>query len=319
MARRTEYLAVGSTPSDLLPDLLPKYLVTVGTRWYLLGLAAALLYQRVPTGPNSHKHNQDSNSLGGTIKPQGKGLSSSHLDYEPAPKDDDEILAAIAEIRRRKPRWGSRRIFRQLRRRGLVRNRKRIERIWRDHNLAVPVRKRRRKIRTGASVPVTAEYRNHGSTYDIVYDATSSGRTFKTLTVVDEFTRYALAVFGARSITAGAVKGVLERLFAEHGAPAVIRSDGGEFIASEVVDWLAEVGTDTFHIAPGKPWQNGFCESFNSRLRDECLNEHEFWSIEHARVMLERFRVEYNTEHLHSSLGYLTPAEYAAMHPVGAA
>lgn len=248
------------------------------------------------------------------------GTSRSHLDYEPAPKDDDEILAAIAEIRRRKPRWGSRRVFRQLRRRGLVRNRKRIERIWRDHNLAVPVRKRRRKIRTGAGVPVTAEYRNHVWTYDIVYDATSSGRTFKTLTVVDEFTRYALAVFGARSITAGVVKGVLERLFAEHGAPAVIRSDnGGEFIASEVVDWLAEIGTDTFHIAPSKPWQNGFCESFNSRLRDECLNEHEFWSIQHARVMLERFRVEYNTEHLHSSLGYLTLAEYAEMHPVGAA
>lgn len=169
-------------------------------------------------------------------------------------------------------------------------------------------------------MPVTAEYRNHVWTYDIVYDATSPGRAFKTLTVVDEFTRYALAVFGARSITAGVVKGVLERLFAEHGAPAVIRSDnGGEFIASKVADWLAEIGTDTFHIAPGKPWQNGFCESLDSRLRNECLNEHEFWSIQHARVMLERFRVEHNTEHLHSSLGYLTPAEYAKMHPVGAA
>jgi len=248
------------------------------------------------------------------------GTSRSHLGYEPAPKNDDEILAAIAEIRRRKPRWGSRRIYRLLRRKGLVQNRKRIERIWRDHNLAVPARKRRRKIRTGASVPVSAEHRNHVWTYDIVYDATTSGRTFKTLTVVDEFTRYALAVHGARSITAGVVKRVLEQLFSEYGSPAVIRSDnGGEFIASEVVDWLSEIGTDTFHIAPGKPWQNGFGESFNSRLRDECLNEYEFWSIEHARVMLERFRVEYNTEHLYSSLGYLTPEEYAAMHPAGAA
>lgn len=248
------------------------------------------------------------------------GTSRSHLDYEPSPKADDEILAAIAEIRRRKPRWGSRRIYRLLKRRGLVQNRKRIERIWRDHHLAVPARKRRREVRTGAGVPVSAQYRNHVWTYDIVYDATTSGRTFKTLTVVDEFTRYALAVHGARSITAGVVKRVLEQLFTEHGSPAVIRSDnGGEFIASEVVDWLSEIGCETFHIAPGKPWQNGFCESFNARLRDECLNEHEFWSIDHARVMLERFRVEYNTEHLHSSLGYLTPEEYAAMHPAGAA
>jgi putative transposase len=248
------------------------------------------------------------------------GTSRSWLAYEPASKNDDEILAAIAEIRRRKPRWGARRIHRQLHRQGIVVNRKRIERIWKEHALAVPVRKRRRKIRTGDTVPVAAEYRNHVWTYDIVFDATESGRTFKVLTVVDEFTRYSLAVHGARSITAGVVKRVLKDLFEKHGAPVVIRSDnGGEFIASEVVDWLEEVGTNTFHIAPGKPWQNGFGESFNSRLRDECLNEHEFWSIEHAKVLLERFRVEYNTEHLHSSLGYLTPEEYAAMHPAGVA
>ena len=130
----------------------------------------------------------------------------------------------------------------------------------------------------------------------------------KVLTVVDEFTRVALAVHGAHSITARTVKGVLADLFERHGAPAVMRSDnGGEIIASGVVDWLAESGTDTFHIAPGKPWQNGFGESFNARLRDECLNEHEFWSLAHARVLLERFRVEYNTEQLHSSLDYMTP------------
>jgi putative transposase len=100
----------------------------------------------------------------------------------------------------------------------------------------------------------------------------------------------------------------------------VIRSDnGGEFVASEVVDWLEQIGTATFHIEPGKPGRNGFGESFNARLRDECLNEEEFWSIAHARVLLERFRVESNTEHLHSWLGYLTPAEFAEAHPAGAA
>ena len=157
-------------------------------------------------------------------------------------------------------------------------------------------------------------------TYDIVYDATSSGRVFKVLTVVDEFTRIALAVYDECSITAGVVKRVLKGLFEEHGAPAVIRSDNGsEFVASEVVDWLEEIGTATFHIQPGKPWQNGLCESFNGHLRDECLNEEDFWSIAHARVLLERFRVEYNTEHLHSSLGYLTPVEFAATCSAGAA
>ncbi|MCL4078436.1 IS3 family transposase [Coriobacteriia bacterium Es71-Z0120] len=114
------------------------------------------------------------------------GTSRSHLDCGPAPKGDEEILAAIAEIRRRKPRWGSRRAFRSLRRRGLVQNRKRMERIWRDHDLAVPARRRRRKIRIGAGVPVSAEYRNHVWTCDIVCDATSPGRTFKMLTAVDE-------------------------------------------------------------------------------------------------------------------------------------
>ena len=248
------------------------------------------------------------------------GTSRSHLAYQAKPKNDTELLAAIAEIRRRKPRWGVRRTHRLLHRRGHEVNRKRLERIWREHGLAVPRRRRRRKLRTGAGVPVAAAYRNHVWTYDLVYDAVASGRTMKVLTVVDEFTRVALAVHGAYSITARTVKAVLADLFAAHGAPAVMRSDnGGEFIASEVVDWLEETGTETFHIAPGKPWQNGFGESFNSRLRDECLNEHEFWSLKHARVLLERFRTEYNSEHPHSSLGYMTPNEYAAAHPAGAA
>jgi len=248
------------------------------------------------------------------------GTSRSHLAYEAPGKDAAELLTAIGEIRRRKPRWGVRRTHRQLRRRGHAVNRKRIERIWREHGLAVPRRRRRRKIRTGAGVPAAAAYAGHVWTYDIVYDATSSGRTMKVLTIVDEYTRLALAVHGAHSITARTVKSVLAELFAAHGAPAVMRSDnGGEFVSSEVVDWLEESGIGTFHIAPGKPWQNGFGESFNSRLRDECLNEREFWSLAHARVLLERFRSEYNAEHLHSSLGYLTPNEYAATHPVGAA
>jgi transposase InsO family protein len=243
------------------------------------------------------------------------GTSRSWLSYEPAPRDDEALIAAIKKIRRKKKRWGYKRVHARLRREGFNVNRKRVERIWREEGFALPARRPRKKVRTGESLPVKAEYSNHVWTYDFVFDATAGGRTLKVLSVVDEFTRVALAVVPGRSMTASVVKKVLTGLFAEHGTPGVIRSDNGpEFIAAEIVDWLEELGVTTLHIEPGKPWQNGFGESFNSRLRDECLNQEEFWSLAHARVVIEAFRVEYNTEHLHSSLGYITPAEYAAKH-----
>lgn len=192
-------------------------------------------------------------------------------------------------------------------------------RSWPAYEPRPSDRKRRRKVRTGKRVPLRAEHRNHVWTCGIVYGA-AGGKTMKALTVADELTRAALAIEGARPITAGTVKRVLARLFDEHGAPEVIRSgSGGEFIAAELMERLKEAGTDTYHIEPGKPWQNGCCEPFSGRLRDECLNEEEFWSIAHARVLPERFRIEHSTGHLHSSLGYLTPAEYAARCPAGAA
>lgn len=116
-----------------------------------------------------------------------------------------------------------------------------------------------------------------------------------------------------RPCASATVKGVLARLFARHGRPKVIRSDNGpEFIAFELTEWLESLGSQTYHIEPGKPCQNSFGESFHNRLRHECLSCEEFWSVEHARVVLESWREEYNTEHLHSLLGYLTPAEFAA-------
>ncbi len=160
-----------------------------------------------------------------------------------------------------------------------------------------------------------AEHANHVRTYDFIFDATAGGKRLKVLTVLDEFTRVSLAIVPGRSLTSAAVKGVLARLFARHGQPRVIRSDNGpEFIAFELTEWLADPGADTFHIEPGKPWQNAFGESFHNRLRDECLSCEEFWSVEHARAVLETWRCEYNTEHLHGSLGYATPAEFAAAH-----
>lgn len=243
------------------------------------------------------------------------GTSRSSLAYVPRPRDDDDLVAKIKAIRKRKPRWGVPRVWARLRRDGHVINRKKVERIRQEQGFTLPRRRPRKKIRTGEGVPVTAEYRHHVWTYDVVFDAIAGGRTLKILSVVDEFTRVALATHVGRSVTAQVVKQVLTDLFAAHGRPAVIRSDNApEFVAFELAEWLADSGTGTYHIAPGKPWQNAFGESFNSRLRDECLNMEEFWSLAHARTVIEAWRVEYNTEHLHSSLGYLTPDEYARMH-----
>jgi putative transposase len=241
------------------------------------------------------------------------GISRSSCAYVSRRSDDVELLERIGELRAKKPRWGYKRVYRRLRTEGFAVNHKRIERIWREHGFTLPARRRRKKVRTGQSVPATASSPNHVWTYDFMFDATHGGRRMKVLTVIDEFTREALAIVPARSLRASAVKGVLARLFETRGRPATIRSDNGpEFIAFELTEWLESRGAATHHIEPGKPWQNGFAESFNNRVRDECLNMNEFWSIEHARVVLEAWRVEFNTEHPHSSLGYLTPEQFAA-------
>ena len=241
------------------------------------------------------------------------GISRSSLHYQSRRTDNVELVERIKEIRKKKPRWGYKRVHAKLRKEGLVVNHKRVERMWRDYGFTLSARRRRKKVRTGETVPQAAMAPNGVWTYDFIFDATYGGRRMKVLSMVDEFTREALAIVPARSLTAAAVKGVLAKLFAKRGRPAVLRSDNGpEFIAFELTQWLEAQGAATYHIEPGKPWQNSFGESFNNRLRDECLNTTEFWSIDHARVILESWRIEYNTEHLHSSLGYLTPEEFAA-------
>lgn len=241
------------------------------------------------------------------------GISRSSFRYESRRVDDVEIVERIKELRQRKPRWGYKRICRRLRTEGHPVNHKRIERIWREYGFTLPARRKRKKVRTGETVPAVATRPNDVWSYDFMFDATVGGRRMKVLTVIDEFTREALAIVPARSMTSAALKGVLARLFVSRGTPATIRSDNGpEFIAFELTEWLEAQGAATHHIEPGKPWQNSFAESFNSRVRDECLNMNEFWSIEHARVVLDAWRIEFNTEHPHSSLSYLTPDEFAA-------
>lgn len=240
-------------------------------------------------------------------------MSRSSFFYASKRVEDVELLERIKEIRERKPRWGYKRVCARLRSEGFPVNHKRVERIWSEQGFTLAARRRRKKIRTGESVPAAASAPNHVWTYDFMFDATFGGRRMKVLSVIDEFTREALAIVPARSLTASSVKGVLARLFVSRGRPATIRSDNGpEFIAFELTEWLEAQGSATYHIDPGKPWQNSFAESFNNRLRDECLNMNEFWSIEHARVVLEAWRIEFNTEHPHSSLGYMTPAQFAA-------
>ena len=203
-----------------------------------------------------------------------------------------------------------------LKREGWKVNKKRVSRLWREERLQVPVRRRKRR-RLGHSAnscqrrPATS--RNDVWCYDFVFDRTEDGRRLKILTVVDEFTREALAVHVARSIRAQDVIDILLGLMAERGAPKHLRSDNGpEFIARAVVAWLEEIHVGTLFIEPGSPWENAYGESFNGRLEDELLGSEIFTTLSEARWLAETWRGEYNTARPHSSLGYLTPVEFAA-------
>jgi putative transposase len=199
-----------------------------------------------------------------------------------------------------------------LRREGLVVNRKRVQRLWQAAKLQVRRLPRRRpRMPMPAPIPTQATHPGHVWSYDFVYDACLNGARLKLLSVVDEFTRECLAIEVATSLPAGRVLTVLARLVAAHGAPAYLRSDNGpEFIAHTIQDWLPLYGAATWYIDPGCPWQNGFAESFNGKLRDECLNMYAFHSLAEARVTVEGFRRQYNEERPHSQLAYRTPAEF---------
>ena len=158
-----------------------------------------------------------------------------------------------------------------------------------------------------------AEYRGHVWTYDFIHDRTEHGGQLKFLVVLDEYTRECLAIAVGRTFKGKDVVAVLLELFRIHGEPVYIRSDNGsEFIARVVQEGLAQAGVETLYIAPGSPWENGYSESFNSRFRDEFLDREVFSGVREARVLAEQHRVEYNLERPHMSLGYLTPAEFAA-------
>lgn len=226
--------------------------------------------------------------------------------------DEAGLTADIIELATRYGRYGYRRITALLQASGWVVNVKRVERIWRREGLKVPSKqpkKGRLWFNGGSCLRLRPEHPNHVWSYDFVEDRTHNGRKFRMLNVIDAFTRECLAIRIDRKLNSTAVIDVLTDLFVLRGVPSHIRSDNGpEFIAKAVRDWITAVGARTAFIAPGSPWENGYCESFNSKLRDELLDGEIFYSLAEARIVIEDWRRHYNTERPHSALGYKPPA-----------
>ena len=223
------------------------------------------------------------------------------------------MTADIVELARKYGRYGYRKIAELLRTTaGWVVNDKRVERIWRCEGLKVPTRQPKRGrlwLNDGSCIRLRAERPNHVWSYDFVEDRTHEGRKYRMLNVIDEFTHECLAIRVERKLKAIDVIDVLSDLFILRGVPEHIRSDNGpEFVAKAVQDWIAAVGAKTAYIMPGSPWENGFIESFNARLRDELLDGEIFYSLNEATVVIESWRRHYNTLRPHGSLGYKPPA-----------
>jgi len=222
----------------------------------------------------------------------------------------------INKLAKKHKRYGYRMITAKLRQAGRLVNHKRVQRIWQKEGLQVSYRRKFKKAKgssdNGCSVKKT-EFINHVWTYDFMSDQTEDGRGLKLLTVLDEFTRESLVIEVGRSIKAKDVISVLEYLFMVRGVPGFIRSDNGpEFIADAIKKWLKDRGVETLYIEPGSPWENGYIESFNGKLRDGVLDREVFYSVKEAKVLVESWRLEYNNHRPHSSLGYMTPAAFSA-------
>jgi putative transposase len=254
----------------------------------------------------------------------GRGLSSrracrlievsrSALNYKSRMPARDALLEPrLRQVAEQHPRYGYRRAWALLRRE-LVINLKRVRRLWQQLGLSLSKRRPRRRVRVRSVGTVSASGADQVWAYDFVHDSCASGQKLKLLTVVDEWTRECLAIEVGARINSTSVIEVLSRLMSLHGRPAYLRSDNGpEFVAKSVKEWLKASGVQTRYIEPGKPWQNGTNESFNGKLRDECLNMQWFRNRAEAKVIVEQWRCHYNEERPHSSLNYQTPAQVRA-------
>ena len=235
-------------------------------------------------------------------------------------RDDEAVLTAdIVELATRYGRYGYRRITALLRHAGWVVNRKRVERIWRREGLKIPQKQPKRGrlwLADGSCIRLRPERSNHVWAYDFVEDRTHDGRRYRMLCVLDEFTRKCLAIRVARRLGSIDVIEMLAELCLEQGVPGHVRSDQGpEFIAIAVREWIAAVGAKTAFIEKASPWENGYVESFNGKLRDELLNVAIFYSLAEARIMIEQWRRHYNAVRPHSALGYRPPAPSVVQWP----
>jgi putative transposase len=247
---------------------------------------------------------------------QGRGTQR----YQPAQRtDEDALTETIIQLASEYGRYGYRRITALLQEAGWPVGKDRVQRIWRREGLKVPQKQRPRGrlwLNDGSCVRLRPERANHVWSYDFVSAMTHDGRTLRMLTLIDEYTRESLAIRVARRLGRYEVIEALAEVMLFRGIPENIRSDNGsEFVAKELRQWLAKLGTGTLYIEPGSPWENGYCESFNGKLRDECLNGEIFYSLKEAQIVIEKWRIEYNTKRPHSALGYRPPAP-AACSPV---
>lgn len=240
------------------------------------------------------------------------GMSASAYRYAPRPDHNGDLRQRIVALAQRHKRYGVGMIHLKLRQAGLLVNYKRVERLYQEAKLQVR-RRKRKKVPVAERQPLARpEAANEVWSMDFVFDRTAEGRVIKCLTVVDDATHEAVVIEVERAISGMGVTRVMDRLALSRGLPRVIRSDNGkEFCGKAMVTWAHERGVQLRLIEPGKPNQNAYIESFNGRLRDECLNEHWFPSLLHARAEIERWRREYNEERPKKALGGLTPAAYA--------
>lgn len=237
---------------------------------------------------------------------------------QPPPADERQLTQDILELATKYGRYGYRRITALLNNEKHWRvNHKRVERIWRREGLKVPQKQPKRGrlwLNDGSCIRLRPEYKDHVWSYDFVEERTSNGKKFRTLNIIDEFTRECLAIKVNRKLNSQDVIDELFKLFIYRGIPDHIRSDNGsEFTAKIVRKWLNRLGVKTLFIEPGSPWENGYIESFNGKLRDELLNREIFTTLEEAKVLIEQWRREYNQVRPHSALGYRPPAPEAIM------
>jgi len=238
-----------------------------------------------------------------------------HKPASTTPEDPDAALRAwLRDYAKDHPRGGFRPAYHDARAEGWIVNHTKIQRLWREEGLRVPQRRRRKRHGTSTAPPtVTADAPNRVWAVDFQFDVTTDGRPIKIVSIVDEHTRECLGGMVERSITGEHLIAELDRLAAERGTfPAVLRCDNGpELACAAMADWAAgQVGLH--FIPPGEPWRNGYVESFNSRIRDECLNINSFWSLAQARIVINDWKHDYNHHRRHSALGYQPPARYAA-------